>query len=97
MKTLAQNKKDLSVAEIKEYWPDLFFREMYPDNYRNLNSKELDKSFNDDLKVLVRSLGRLPDPERKAFINILSSFIENYLENKVEKELDRSLYKTLKF
>lgn len=79
------------------HWNDSLIENFYLDYYRNLSSKELDKEFNNDIKTLTTTLSKLDDTERKAFIELLSIFIEFYLENKIEKEIDNSLFKILKF
>jgi len=80
-----------------DYWNDSLIQDYYINYYQNLSIKELDEEFNKDIRTLTKALSKLPDSERKAFVNILSRVIEFYLENKIEKEIDRSLFKILKF
>ena len=65
--------------------------------YKDLSSKQLDKEFNENIRSLTQALSKLPNSERKAFIEVLSRCIEFYMENKVEKEIDQSFFKILKF
>jgi len=80
-----------------DYWNDSLIQDYYINYYQNLSIKELDEEFNKDIRTLTKALSKLPDSERKAFVNILSRVIEFYLENKIEKEIDRSLFKIIKF
>jgi len=80
-----------------DYWNDSLIQDYYINYYQNLSIKELDEEFNKDIRTLTKALSKLPDSERKAFVNILYRVIEFYLENKIEKEIDRSLFKILKF
>ncbi len=92
------NNKDLSTSKKSENWNDSLLQDFYINYYyQNLNSKELDKEFNKDIKILTGVLVKLPFSERKVFIKILSKFIEFYLESKIEREIDKSFYKVLKF
>lgn len=70
--------------------------DFYNNYYNELNSRQLDKEFNHDLSILVKSLHKLPQNERKEFIKLLSKVVEFYIENKIEKELDKSLYRIFK-
>lgn len=79
------------------YWHDPLLQDFYLHFYQNLNSKELDKEFNRDIKMLTNTLTKLPDSERKVFIHVLARYIEFYIENKIEREIDSSLLKILKF
>lgn len=97
MELTFDKNKDLSTKKKSEYWNDSLIEDFYLNYYQNLNSKELDREFNKDIKLLTDSLVKLPVSERKAFIQVLSNFIEFYLENKIEREIDDSLFKILKF
>lgn len=97
MELTFDKNKDLSTKKKSEYWNDSLIEDFYLNYYHNLNSKELDREFNKDIKMLTDSLVKLPASERKAFIQVLSRFIEFYLENKIEREIDDSLFKILKF
>ncbi len=79
------------------YWNDSLIQDFYVDYYKNLNSKELDEEFNQDLRTLTNVLGKLSESERKTFIELFSKFLEFYIENKIEKEIELSLFKILKF
>lgn len=96
------DKKDRTLESIEkkrklDYWNDNLIQDYYINYYQNLSAKELDKEFNKDIRTLTKALSKLPDSERKAFIDVLSVVIEFYLENKIEKEIDHSLFKILKF
>jgi hypothetical protein len=96
------DKKDKTLNSIEkknklDYWNDSLIQDYYINYYQNLSAKELDKEFNKDIRTLTKALSKLPDSERKAFIDVLSRVIEFYLENKIEKEIDHSLFKILKF
>lgn len=93
--TLNKNK-ELTTPKKTDYWNDSLIQDFYINYYQNLNSKELDREFNKDIKLMADALSKLPSSERKAFIQVLSGFIEFYLENKIEREID-SLFKILKF
>ena len=97
MELTFDKNKDLSTSKKSEYWNDSLIQDFYLNYYQNLNSKELDKEFNKDIKLLTGALSKLRPSERKAFIQVLSGFIEFYLENKIEREIDNSLFKILKF
>jgi hypothetical protein len=79
------------------FWEDAIIQNYYLDYFDSLSTKQLDREFTNDLKLLTKSLSKLSDSDRKAFINILSDFIEFYLEHKIEKEIDISFQKILKF
>jgi hypothetical protein len=96
------DKKDKTSNSIEkkkklDYWNDSLIQDYYINYYQNLSVKQLDEEFNKDIRTLTKALSKLPDSERKAFVDILSRIIEFYLENKIEKEIDRSLFKILKF
>lgn len=97
MELTFNKNKDLTTSKKFDYWNDSLIQDFYLNYYQNLNSKELDREFNKDIKVLTEALSKLPTSERKAFIQVLSRFIEFYLENKIEREIDSSLFKILKF
>lgn len=97
MELTFDKNKDLSTKKKSEYRNDSLIEDFYLNYYHNLSSKELDREFNKDIKLLTDSLVKLPVSERKAFIQVLSNFIEFYLENKIEREIDDSLFKILKF
>jgi len=80
-----------------DYWNDSLIQDYYINYYQNLSVKQLDEEFIKDIRTLTKALSKLPDSERKAFVDILSRIIEFYLENKIEKEIDQSLFKILKF
>jgi hypothetical protein len=91
---------DDSVAESRlgllswgEDLPSGILSEVYTDH----SVKEMDKKFARDLKVLVKSLSKLSDPERKIFIKVMATIVQSYLEQKVDKELDISIKKVFKF
>ena len=87
------NKKDfLSIPKKKKenIWDDFIIQEYYSDYFNELSSKELDSEFRKELSVLVKSLSKLNESERKAMINILADVINFYIENKVNKELENS-------
>ncbi len=95
---LAFNKgKNLASVEEAKYWDDILIQDFYLNYYQNLNSRELDKELNKDIKLLTDVLRKLPVSNRKGFILVLSKLIEFYLETKIEKEIDNSLFKILKF
>ena len=97
MELTFNKNKDLTTSKKSDYWNDSLIQDFYLNYYQNLNSKELDREFNKDIKILTDALSKLPTSERKAFIQVLSRFIEFYLENKIEREIDGSLFKILKF
>lgn len=97
MELTFNKNKDLTAKKKFEYWNDVLIEDFYVNYYHNLNSKELDREFNKDIKILTNSLVKLPASERKAFIQVLSNFIEFYLENKIKREIDESLSKILRF
>lgn len=97
MELTFNKNKDLTTSKKSDYWNDSLIQDFYLNYYQNLNSKELDREFNKDIKLLTDALSKLPTSERKAFIQVLSRFIEFYLENKIEREIDGSLFKILKF
>jgi hypothetical protein len=87
--------KKNSKSNISRYWEDSLFDEFYYDYFDEMSSKELDKEFSKDIKYLSEILKKLSDSERKAFIEVLSKYIEFYIDHKVEKEIDNSLFKIL--
>lgn len=97
MELTFNKNRDLSNKKKSDYWNDTLIQDFYLNYYHNLSSKELDKEFNKDIQFLTDSLVKLPASERKAFIQVLSKFIEFYLENKIEREIDDSLSKILNF
>ncbi len=76
---------------------DLLLQNYYTEYFDNLTEKELDDEFTDDLRVLTKSLNKLPDSKRKAFINILSRYIEFYIDKKIEKQINSALKRILDF
>ncbi len=62
----------------------------------NLTSKELDREFNRDLYLLVKSLSKLSKEDRNVLLDVLSRFIDCHIKNKVEKEIDTSFKKVFK-
>lgn len=100
MEMIFDKDNDMSLSKSKRnrgYWNDPMIQDFYVDYYNSLSSKELDREFNKDIKVLSNTLSKLSDSERKSFIEVLSRFVEFYLDNKIEKEIDRSIFKILKF
>ncbi|NCU32959.1 MAG: hypothetical protein EOM23_08530 [Candidatus Moranbacteria bacterium] len=95
--TLEKNTTMEKSKPRNDFWSDSMVHNFYIDYYQNLSSKELDREFNNDIKSLTHVLSQLSVSERKAFIEVLSRFIEFYLETKIEKEIDNSFYKILKF
>lgn len=96
------DKKDKTMNSIEkkdrfDYLNDNMIQDYYVNYYQNLTLKELDKEFNRDISILAKTLSKLPDSERKKFVEFLSRFIEFYIENKIEKEIDNSLFQILKF
>jgi hypothetical protein len=80
-----------------DFWKESMFQDFYIDYYQNLSSNELDREFNQNLQTLTRTLSKLSDSDRKAFIGLYSRFIEFYLENKIEKEINNAFNKILNF
>lgn|SRR5690554_5126344 len=98
MEMIFDKDKDMVTSKHRsDYWKDSMVHNFYLDYYQSLSSKELDREFNKDINTLTKTLSKLSDSERKAFIEVLSRFIEFYLENKIEKEIDNSIFKILKF
>ncbi|MDR1876419.1 MAG: hypothetical protein LBQ84_02205 [Flavobacteriaceae bacterium] len=92
----------LDAKELKLYnnsfWNDSLIRNYYVHHFDDLNSKELDKEFSHDLKMFAKTLSKLSDSDRKAFIKVMMSrVIESYIDHKIEKELTNSIHKVLKF
>jgi len=71
--------------------------EYYKDYFERLSSRQLDREFNKDLSMMIKSLKMLPQEERKVFAGIISKLIEFYIENKIEKELEKSFHILFKF
>lgn len=92
-----KNQEMTKTENRSKFWEDSMIQDYYLNYYSNLSSRQLDKEFNEDIRSLTQALSKLSDSERKAFIEVLSRFIEFYMENKVEKEIDQSLFKILKF
>lgn len=92
-----KTSKSIDKRQKIDYWNDSLIRDYYINYYQNLSIKELDEEFNMDIRKLTKALSKLPDSERKAFVDVLYRIIEFYLENKIEKEIDRSFSKILKF
>jgi len=69
----------------------------YNNYFESLSSRQLDREFNKDLSIMVNSLKKLPQEERKEFAGVISILIEFYLGNKIEKELNKSFHTLLKF
>jgi len=93
-------KKDFSEISKKKkssFWNDYLIQEYYSEYFEKLNSRELDSEFRNELGVLVKSLSKLNDSERKAMINVLAEVINFYIENKVNKELNKSFSNIFKF
>lgn len=96
------DKKDKTSNSLRkkskfDYLNDSIIQDYYLNYYQNLSLKELDKEFNKDISILTKAMSKLPDSERKMFVEVLSRFIEFYIENKIEKEIENSLFKILKF
>ncbi|NOY58765.1 MAG: hypothetical protein GXO75_07510 [Calditrichaeota bacterium] len=92
-------EKSMTIKKKKDklaYWNDFLIQDFYLDYYQNLDSNDLDKEFNKDIKILAKALNKLPASARKAFIEVFARYIEFYIENKIEKEIDSSLEKILK-
>lgn len=96
---LIEKKDFLEIPKKKKlnFWNDYLIQEYYSEYFDELNSKELDSEFKNELNVLVKSLSKLNDSERKAMISILADVINFYIENKVNKELDKSFSNIFKF
>ena len=65
-------KNSLDTGESRnsqQHWNDVLVRNYYSHYFHNLTSKELDKDFNNDIRVLTQTLGKLPEKERKAMKN----------------------------
>lgn len=86
--TINSNKVE-QYKSLSTFRDELLF-EYYNNYFDNLSSRQLDKEFNKDLSILVKSLKKLPQEERKTFVNSMSKIIEFYIENKLEKELSKS-------
>lgn len=98
MKMIFDKNKSIEKSKSRnDFWKNSMVQDFYFDYYQNLTSKELDKEFNKDIRALTHTLSKLSDSERKAFIEVLSRFIEFYIENKIEKEIDNSFFKVLNF
>ncbi|MDP4226273.1 MAG: hypothetical protein Q8910_07825 [Bacteroidota bacterium] len=95
LKTIDKRKE--MTTQSSSFWEDEIFQNYYKNHFNSLSSKQLDKEFSKDLNMLAKTLKKLPENERKTFIEILSKEIEFYIENKVEKELEFSINKILKF
>lgn len=78
------------------YLNDDIFLDYYSTFYNDMSSKELDSDFNRELRVLVQSMSKMNESERKAFLNVLSMVIGHYIEQKIDKELDFSFKKIFK-
>ncbi len=78
-----------------EFWNDALFSFYYTNHYNNLNSKELDKEFSNDIKLLSKALSNLSDSDRKHLVLLLSKFIDFYINQKIEKELENYLNRIL--
>ncbi|MCK9269794.1 MAG: hypothetical protein WC271_09395 [Bacteroidales bacterium] len=91
-----QDLKFLNRESLQSYWNDSIFQNHYTDYYNRLSSKELDREFNENLTVLTKHLNKIPESQRKVFIDILSRYFELYFENKIEKEINDSLFEILK-
>jgi hypothetical protein len=98
MESIARKgSKSLRKTNSLKFWGDSLIQNYYIDYYNDLSSKELDYEFREDIKKLSKTLGKLSESDRKAFIELLSKFVEFYLDKKIEKELDNSFHKILKF
>lgn len=89
---LIEKKDFLEIPKKKKlnFWDDYLIQEYYSTYFDELNSKELDFELRNELNILVKSLNKLNDSERKIMINVLADVINFYIENKVSKELDKS-------
>lgn len=100
MELTIDKQKGLNAAisnKKSKYWGDLIMQDFYFNYYQELSSKELDKVFDKDIRMLSHTLSKLPNSEKKMFTQILARYIEFYLEKKIEKEIDSSLYEILNF
>jgi hypothetical protein len=61
-----------------------------------MTSKQHDREFNNNLRILVNTIIKLPEQDRKRLVEVLSMVIESYLENMVVKEIEFSFHKLLK-
>lgn len=98
MKTTLNKEQKLKFSDkisLKSYWNDSMIQDYYSDYYNSLSPKELDREFNEDITALTKHLNKIPESQRKAFIEILSRYFELYFENKIEKEINDSLFKIL--
>jgi len=66
-------------------------------HFEYLSSRQLDREFNKDLSIMVKTLKKLPEEERNDFKNLIAMLIDNYISNKIEKELDKSFQTLFKF
>ena len=94
--------KTIDYKEIDKFGSYSNFRdellfEYYNNYFECLSSRQLDREFNEDLSIMIKSLKMLPQEERKAFVGIISRLIEFYIDNKIEKELDKSFRMLFKF
>ena len=95
-KTIDFNNK-ISGLNYYSNFKDEILSEYYNDYFEGLSSRQLDKEFNRDLSILIKSLKKLSQEERSIVINSISKLIEFYIETKIEKDLNKSFRTILKF
>jgi len=95
--TVQEKDNRIRASKGHYFWEDELFQDYYQDYFDSLSTFELDQEFRNDLKILSKSLSKLSDSEKKAFINIISTFVQFYLEQKIEREVDSSFKKVFKF
>lgn len=95
LKTIDNNKVD-KIESYSRFKDELLF-DYYNNYFDHLSSRQLDKEFNKDLSIMIKSLKKLSQEERSIFVNSISRLIAFYLESKMEKELDKSFHTLFKF
>lgn len=90
-------KTAASKSSEKSIFGDVLPFNHFPQPFEGLNSKQIDKQFDNDLKIMVKALSKMPAAERKAFISLLAVVLELYVTTKVEQEIEESIEKILKF
>ena len=90
---------DNKINELNYYsnFKDEILSEYYNNYFERLSSRQLDKEFNRDLSILIKSLKKLSQEERSIVVNSISKLIEFYIETKIEKDLNKSFRTILKF
>jgi hypothetical protein len=89
-------QQDLVKPNLSELIDESLAEEFFARYYQSLDSKELDREFNKDLKTLTNLLTQFPDSYRKILIDIMAGYIEFYMENKIEREIEDSFFNIIK-